>query len=109
MRFLLLPLIPLLLSCSGGTERRIRLADGYADILRFRDRSVGTDSTTIRRGIDSILTRYGLTPEQYVGAFRELAEDPAAIQPFFQRVEARLAATSSAASKSADRPGNYSR
>jgi hypothetical protein len=82
------------LSCASDTSRNEPIANAYADMLRFRDVHPRSDSTTVQNGIDSILSRYGLTQDSYLLRFRALADDPTNLRPFFELVQNRLAQTS---------------
>ena len=84
-----------LVACTSTGGRMDAVADAYADILRYRDAHVRSDTMTVRAGVDSVLASHSLTRDEFLAGFHRLADDPATVQPFFDQIQTRLAQTSS--------------
>jgi hypothetical protein len=84
----------LLSACAQQGNNADRLANAYADVLRYRDSSIRADSSVVRSGTDSIFAVYDISRDKFLHGVRALADDPETYQSFFAGVDSRLSATS---------------
>lgn len=77
----------------GRTKTDDQLVATYADLLLYRQLHSFADSTSLKSGLDSVLTAHSMTRNEFERRFESFRDDPADFRRFNELVQNRISAT----------------